>query len=173
MPIVMTKFYQINGNYTPDQLAILQGYIDHFRLRIQDYNPETNILIGKMLRYCDDEVVMYLNTALMDLNSGYPRTEFTMFNFQWLLNPSVVIDGAIIFSLVAEGILQTRNQIDYSDSGLSIAMFNKSGLYQGWASMALQQYLMSKAQFKAAVIPTTNNSGFIGVNSEFGYRMWR
>jgi hypothetical protein len=73
---------------------------------------------------------------------------------------------------MAEGILQLRNQVDYSDSGLTVAMFNKTGMYQGWVGFLLQTYLSDKKAVKSAVIPKSANSGFVGIGTEFGYDGW-
>lgn len=172
MPIIMKKLYSITGNYTPDQLTTLQGFIDVFRTKMKDYDPKKNILIGKILHYSDNEVIMLLKAAMSDLNGGYPRTNYNLFSFQSLFDQDVLIHGAMVFALMGEGILQLRNQIDYSDSGLTIAMFNKTTLYQGWMGLLLQEYLNDKAQVKAAVIPTSENAGFVGMGSEYSYRLW-
>jgi len=174
MPIVLKKTYTITGNYTQEQLSTLQGLVDDFRLHMADDDPQKNILSGKVLHYSDNTIVALLKSAIADINKGYPRTKYTLFNFQnSIIDDGLIIDGAMIFALIREGILQLRNQIDYNDSGLSIAMFNKTGMYQSWVSFLLQQYESDKKEFKSAIIASSENSGFIGIGSEFSYRMWR
>lgn len=173
MPLVLTKIYNITGDYTPTQLKYIKAMIDDFRLKMQDDDPEKNILLGKTLNYSDATVQHLLESALMDLNGGYPRTNYTLKNYHPVVDDDVIVQGAMIFALMREGILQLRNQIDYSESGLSIAMFNKTGMYQTWAGFLLQQYIQAKQDFKASVVPTSTNSGFVGINSEFGYRLTR
>jgi hypothetical protein len=172
MPVVMNKLYSITGNYTPEQIEILKGYIDTFRLRVKDYDPDKNILIGKKLEFTDNEIIALIKTSLSDINSGYPRSNYTLFDFTALIDVDTVMDGAVIFSLMGDGILQLRNQIDYSDSGLTIAMFNKTTLYQSWMGLLLQDYMRAKAAVKAAILPTSENSGFVGMGSEYSYRLW-
>jgi hypothetical protein len=134
---------------------------------MSDDDPQANILLGKVLKYSDDKIIKLFKRSLNDLNGGSPRTNYTLFNFP---EDDLLISGAVIFALISEGILQLRNQVDFSDSGLSINMFNKTGGYQGWAGFLLQQYILDKTAFKATVVPRSANSGFVGIGSEFGYQ---
>jgi hypothetical protein len=166
----MKKVYQINGNYTQEEKQTLQEIIVDFRARMADDDPQKNILNKKSQQYSDDKIIGFFKMALSDLNGGAPKTNFTIFTLYQRGDSDLIVTGAIVFALMAEGILQIRNQMDYSDSGLSIALFNKTGAYQGWASFFLQQYLNDKKEFKSGIIPKSANSGFVGVSSEFGYR---
>lgn len=172
MPIIMNKKYAIKGNYTEQQKAILEDLITNFRLSIGDDNPEKNILNKKMSVYSDEQIIRFLNRALKDINGGQPRTTFTLWDFSSNWDSSLIIDGAMVFALMAEGMLQLRNQVDFNDSGLSIAMFNKTQMYQGWASFLLQSYMQGKAELKAAVTAKAEPSMFIGIGSEFSYYEW-
>lgn len=172
MPIIMNKKYSIQGNYTEEQKAILEKLIGDFRLSIGDDDPEKNILNKKMSAYSDEKIIRFLNRALSDLNGGQPRTTFTLWDFALNWDDTLIVDGAIVFAMIAEGILQLRNQVDFSDSGLSIAMFNKTQIYQGWASFLLQSYMQGKSELKAAVVAKNQPSMFIGIGSEFGYYEW-
>lgn len=170
MPLVMKKIYKITGNYTAEQKETLQQLINEFRIRMSDDDPEKNILNKKKAQYSDDKIVSFLKLGAHDINGGIPPTKYSIFQLYKMGNSDLIVEGAMIFSLIAEGILQMRNQVDYSDSGLSIAMFNKTGIYQGWVGFLLQQYLADKKEFKSSVIPNSFNSGFFGITSEFGYR---
>ena len=172
MPITMKKIYHIAGDYTPEQLSTIKELIDEFRLRMADDNIEKNLLNCKKEYYTDNEIVSLLKVGLSDLNGGSPRTNYTLFNADAAIGNDLIVLSAMIFALMREGILQLRNQIDYSDSGLTIAMFNKTGAYQGWANFMLQMYMREKSEFKSSVIPNSANSGFVGITSEFGYGRW-
>jgi hypothetical protein len=172
MPIIMKKIYSISGNYTPEEKAILQEYIEMFRLRVSDDDSEKNILNKKTSQYSDNTIVKLLMQALNDINSGFPKTDYGLIFFTNSIDNNLIVDGAIVFALIREGLLQLRNQIDFSDSGLSIGMFNKTGLYQGWAGFLIQQYLSDKKEIKRAAKATLPNAGFLGIGSEFGYDGW-
>lgn len=166
MPIIMKNITTLSGNYTEDQQNILLGYIDLFRGCIADSDPSKNIIIGKTSTYTDNEVIFFFNRALKDLNTGIPRTNYTLFNFP---DDDLMTSGAMVFALIKEGLLQLKNNVDYSDSGLSINLFNKSSQYQGWVGFLMQDYMSDKAIFKSGVLPSSPNSGFVGIGSEFGY----
>lgn len=170
MPLVMKKIYQISGNYTQEEKQILQDMIVNFRARMADDDPQKNLLNKKTQQYSDDRIIGYFKMALSDLNGGAPITNYTIFTLYQRNESDLIVSGAMIFALIAEGILQIRNQMDYSDSGLSIGLFNKTGAYQGWAGFFIQQYISDKREFKSSIIPRSSNSGFVGVSSEFGYR---
>ena len=148
------------------QASKLREYIGLFRTTIFDYDKEKNILLGEKLEFLDSEVYRFLKRATKDINSGAPRTKYTMFEID---DDDLLIDGAVIFSLIGKGLLQLRNQLSYSDGGLSVDMFNKTSGYSEWARMFLQMYMIDKQTFKASIIPNSYNAGFSSVGSEFGY----
>ena len=169
MPLIMKKIFNITGNYTPEEKDTLLGYIELFRGCISDSDPDKNIINGKIQQYTDDQIIFFFNRALKDLNSGSPKCSYSLFNFP---DDDLLMDGAMIFTLISEGILQLRNQVSYSDSGLSINLFDKTAGYQGWAGFLLQQYDNDKRIFKSTIVPMSVNSGFVGIGSEFGYDGW-
>lgn len=171
MPIVMLRNYTIQGDYTDKEKSTLHRLIDMFRTTIGDDVPEKNILNKKMQQYSDSQIIKFLKRAMADINGGQPSTSFTIFDFAENWDDTLIVDGAVVFSLMNEGFLQLRNQVDFSDSGLSIGMFNKTQAYQGWASFLLQQYMQNKAELKQSLI-VKNGSMFVGISSEFSYYRW-
>lgn len=147
-----------------DTMAVEAELVADLREMIADSEPEKNILNKKEQMYSDVRLKFFLKQALRDLNAGSPRTSFTFEDFP---DPHLIVLGAMIFCFISEGALQLRNQIDYSDSGLTISMFNKTGGYQGWASFLMQSYLQSKTDFKRSVIPDRFGAGFYGIQSQF------
>lgn len=169
MPIVMKRKYTIPGSYTDEEKEILTSLIDYFRISVSDDNPEKNLLNNKANEYSDEKIIALLNRAMQDINGGFPLTHFTIYEFARTWDNTLIVDGAVIFALIGEGILQLRNQVDYSDSGLTIALFNKSPQYQGWAGFLMQQYMQAKTEFKRAYTIQNQPSIFHGIGSEFGY----
>ena len=169
MSIVMKKIYAITGNYTPEEKIILAKDIDLFRLRMSDDDPDKNILNKKISQYTDDVIVKLIYASLGDINSGFPITNFKLVYFNDNIDDDLLVQGAMIFALMREGFLQLRNQVDFNDSGLTIGMFNKTGLYQGWAGFLIQEYMVNKKNIKRSILPMSNNAGFLGISSEFSY----
>lgn len=141
--------------------------INDFRNLVSDTEPDKNILDGKNSKYTDAQIYFFLKQSLKDLNSGIPSTDYTLEDFP---EDDLLVTGAIVFSLIAEGLLQLRNQIDYSDGGLAISLFNKTGAYQGWAGFLLQQYSGGKREFKQGIISRSTGAGFYGIRSQFSGR---
>lgn len=174
MSIVLNKIYTISGDYTDAQKAVLTELIDSFRLMAGDDEPERYILREKISYYSDNKIIQFMNMAVRDINNtGEPRTGYTLFSLYSQHMDMDIIQGALLFSCLAEGLLQTANQIDFNDSGLSIAMFNKTQLYQSWYGVLAQEYVSSKERFKRSILPDSANAGFVGIGSEFGYRVFK
>jgi len=144
---------------------------DDLRAMLNDSVASRNILLGKEHAYSDTELDFFLKMALRDLNSGGPRTDYSLETFP---DPGLLIMAGMIFSFIAEGVLQLRNHIDYNDAGLSLSLFNKTSGYQGWAGFLLQTYLTNKVEFKRGVISNSQGAGFIGISSPFSSEWgWR
>lgn len=139
---------------------------DAFRTEINDADAELNILNGQEIENSNLRILKYFQRAIRDLNSGTPITKYQIKDFP---DEGLLIDGAVIFYLIANGILQMRNQLDYNDGGLAIGMFNKTGQYQSWAQFLLQTYQQNKMSFKQGELARSYNAGFLGIGSEFGY----
>ena len=172
MPLKLTKIYEIAGNYTNEEKEILISLVRSFRLKMADDDSEKNIVNKKSQQYSDNKIIQLLEAATSDINSGNPRTEYSLFHIYKNIDDDIIVNGAMIFALIAEGILQIRNQVSFNDSGLSVSIFDKTGAYQGWANFLLQQYAVDKAEIKRSVLARSKNSGFVGVGSEFGYGGW-
>ena len=165
--VVMTRHYNIPGNFTQQEKETLTGLLDDFRVMSADYNPENNIAYRKKFVFTDTQIISFYELAVGDLNSGLPKTSFTALAFGMSQDRSLLVLSAVIFSLISEGILHTRNNVSYNDNGLSINLFNKGAELQGWAGFLLNTYLQRKADFKRSIILQKVNAGFSGVASEY------
>ena len=166
MPIILSRIYDIPGGYTPEEKAMYEDLIDAVRLRIADDEPLKNILNKKEEKITDGEIISLANEVGRDVNSGTPRTKFPLY-YIYQKDSELIVLGIMIFWFIKEGLLQTANQTDFNDSGLTIQMFNKTPLYQSWYQILLNPYLQAKQDFKDSVIPSSLHSGFVGINSEF------
>lgn len=167
MPVILYSIDEVSKKYTdPVQYAMMREFISDFRARTKDIE-RLNILDDNKFHYSDGEICYYIEAGIGDLNLGNPITNFTQFNFP-KSHRELILDAAMIKAFIADGILQLRNNVAFSDSGLQINMFDKSGGYQSWVANLYQTYIMNKNAFKLWV-----NAGrasiFIGMGSEFGY----
>lgn len=170
MPIIMKKKCTIVGSYTDEQKQILEGLIKLFRTSVFDDDSDKNILDRKISHYTDAKIIALLERAMNDINGGSPVTNFSIYSYiQGGYDNTLIVDGAVIFALIGEGILQLRNQVNFNDSGLSIGLFDKTQLYQSWYSMLLQNYIQGKQTFKGVYLARMQPSIFHGISSEFAY----
>lgn len=170
MPVIMERQGKLTANLTPEQKEHMYDLINGFRLLVADDIPERNILEKKRFSYSDDKIMELLDLAARDINAGTPQTFYTIFDIKGRSGGDILlIKGAFVFACIREGMLHTKNQMTYNDSGLSIDFFNKTPLYQSWLQMMLNDYLQAKQTFKSAEITSQYNSGFFGIGTEFGW----
>lgn len=140
------------NNCTPEMTMLIK----RFRLKILDLEPMENLLKGD-LEFSDERIEGFIIEALFDINEMTPRTRYTIQKFP---QTALLLDGALVQMLVAQGLLQLRNQVSYSDAGLSVNLNDKSGYYAQWLGQISAKYEEGKRRLKASIHP-----GFRGVNS--------
>ena len=151
---------------TPSEREKMISLFKDFRTQVNDADAELNILNDKKIENSNIKILNYFKRAIRDLNSGAPITKYEITNFP---DEGLLVEGAVIFYLMANGILQLRNQLNYNDAGLAVGLFDKTGQYQSWAQFLLQTYLQNKMAFKQGEVARSLNAGFLGIGSEFGY----
>jgi hypothetical protein len=64
--------------------------------------------------------------------------------------PSIylLIHGGAIQALKSAGILQSRNQLEYSSGGITVRTFDKTQLYQSWILQFYQDFERKKLEYK-------------------------
>jgi hypothetical protein len=79
---------------------------------------------------------------------------------------NILVLGTLIWVLRSAGFLQSRNQLDYSDGGISIRVSDKTSLYQSWIAQMMQEYEAKKLSHKKAV---NASYAYGGIHSEYVY----
>jgi len=140
----------------PTDLPRFRNFV---RLFIRDRKPYNTLVDGE--ESTDEQIDLCILLAIGGFNTYPPMTTYTFQNFPsaWLL-----LYGTIIEVLTSAGILQSRNQLDYSDGGITVAVSNKTPLYQSWLGMFARQYEMMR---KAVKMELNIEQGWGGVNSEY------
>jgi hypothetical protein len=64
---------------------------------------------------------------------------------------SLLREGTVIRVLESVGLLQTRNQLSYSDGGISVSVSDKAPLLMQWINMFRQSYERKKDRMKASM----------------------
>jgi len=132
----------------------------YLRLFLMD-TAELNRLLLK--RESDDELLTFaIEMAISDWNSTTPILGYvTIANYPSLF---LLIHGAAIQILKSQGILQTRNQLNYNAGGSSFSRFDKAPMYQQWLNMFENTYQVQKRNFK---IQQNVALGWGGSHSEY------
>lgn len=86
--------------------------------------------------------------------------------------PSIylLIHGSAIQVLKSAGILQSRNQLEYSSGGITVRTFDKTQLYQSWILQFYQDYERKKLDLKKFANIEASWPG--GVHSEYQQIYW-
>jgi hypothetical protein len=137
-------------------------YVRRFRSRILDNDPLKNVLNNQQQEYSDGELAGWVEEAWYMINEAEPRSNHSLESFP---KTSLLLDGAMIKMLEAQGLLHIRNQLSYNDAGFSVNLDDKSGHYAQWLSQKATVFLQELKTFKRSKVPR-----FRGVDSPM--RWW-
>ncbi|MEC8306290.1 MAG: hypothetical protein VXZ72_00320 [Chlamydiota bacterium] len=114
----------------------LLTFVGEVRMYLRDY-PELNRLIEGE-ETSDRMIAWAVIDALDDINNRPPAIgSFTVGNFPYR---SLLLRGTVITVLQSVGILQTRNQLQYSDGGISVGASDKAPMLMQWIQMLSASY---------------------------------
>ncbi|MGA1353693.1 MAG: hypothetical protein ACO32I_02760 [Candidatus Limnocylindrus sp.] len=125
----------------------LGEFVSQVRQYLRDY-PELNRLIDGE-ETSDRMIAWSVIDALDDINNTPPLIgTFTIETFPYR---HLLMRGTVLAVLESVGLLQTRNQISYSDGGISVNASDKAPMIMNWINMLRGQYEQKKQQYKIAV----------------------
>ena len=132
------------------------------RLYLRDF-PELNRLISGE-ETSDRMIAWAIIDALDDYNTTPPFIgSASLNNFP---STSLLREGAVIRILESVGLLQVRNQMNYSDGGVSVSISDKAPLLMGWIQMLRQSYEQKKIRIKSSMNVEMAFEGD-GIHSEY------
>jgi len=135
------------------------------RAKLRDY-PELNRLVAGQ-ETSDRQIAFAMMEAIDDFNTTPPLIDsFTLENFPSI---SLLVNGTIIYVLESVGLLQTRNQMNYSDGqGVQVGVNDKTPMLMQWINLFRGQYEQKKMRLKQAInLKGALNQG--GVPSEYAF----
>ncbi len=143
------------SSYEVDSLA------DILRIRLKDNHPDY-----RKQRWTDDELKVFIQNSLWDINVTPPMTTYFFEDDYYNSVPDwkgLILEGAVMFALIAQGIFEIGKEFSYSDNGISITI-DRSGKYQSIANMLLTNYeakktMVKKNYFMKALTPNVIKSG--------------
>ena len=133
------------------------------RAKLRDY-PELNRLIEGR-ETSDREIAFAVMDAIDDFNTTPPL--LGAYSLESFPSISLLIQGSLINILQSVGLLQTRNQMSYSDGqGIQVSVSDKAPMLLQWMNLFSNQYEQKKFRLKQAL----NLGGALngsGVSSEY------
>jgi hypothetical protein len=126
----------------------LLDIISFIRAKMRDY-PELNRLIEGR-ETSDREIAFAIMETIDDFNTSPPLIGgYTIESFPSI---SLLVRGSIINVIESVGLLQTRNQMSYSDGqGVQVSVSDKAPMLMQWANLFKNQYEQKKFRLKQAL----------------------
>lgn len=150
------------GDGIPSAELELNAFVAQVRAFMRDY-PELNRLIAGE-ESSNRQIVWAVFDALDDYNSTPPFSGNTIRTFP---SKSLLVRATVLSLLESIGLLQTRNQLSFSDGGLQVGVSDKTPFIQSWIQLFRNSYEEKKMRMKVAINIESAWGG--GVNSEFRF----
>lgn len=119
---------------------------DEIQLFLQDY-PEANVLLDKE-EFSPAYMQFCISLAVSEFNSMSPRSNFSDVSFP---SKSILLYGALWQMFLGAAAKQARNQLTYSDGGLTIPIEEKYELYKNLADTFGTQFTSSASRLKISL----------------------
>lgn len=133
------------------------AFVHMMRLWMRDY-PQLNRLI-RGEESSNRLIVWAVLDFLSDFNqSPPPLGTFTLEQLLSMNYTSLARYGTAIALFQSVGMLQTRNQLNFSDGGINVAVSDKTPQLQSWLQMFQNKYEQDKIKIKISL----NIQGIIG-----------
>lgn len=145
------------------KVATIRSYIQLVRSKLRDY-PELNRLI-EGVETSDRQIAAALFETLEDYNSTPPLIAPAA--LQGFPSSDLLVNGTICAVLESVGILQTRNQMNYTDGQTQVSVNDKTPLLMSWINIFRNRYESKKKGLKMAINLQTALGNPTGVSSEY------
>lgn len=133
----------------------LMRFVAQVRAYLRDY-PELNRLIDGE-ETSDRMIAWAVIDTLDDINNTPPFIgTFTVENFPYR---SLLLRGTVVSVLESVGLLQTRNQLQYSDGGISVGASDKAPMLMQWINMLKMSYDQKLQRWKISMNITQAMNG--------------
>jgi hypothetical protein len=158
----------VSAEDVPRSDAELNAFVQMVRLFLRD-SPELNRLIAGV-ESSDRQIVWAIYDALDDFNTTPPFTRCDLSNYP---SKSLLLRATTIALLESVGLLQTRNQLSFSDGGIQVGVNDKTPFIQSWLQLFRNSYEEKKQRIKVAMNIASgwgagSHSEYVYVNSFYG-----
>ena len=149
----------------PGATQTFNHFVAGVRLFMRDFPPLNRLVDGE--ESSDRMIAFAVMEALSDFNSDPPflgTYDFLYFmEHGWAHKLRI---GTMIQLLTMVGLLQTRNQLPFSDGGINVSVSDKTPLLQSWIQMFSASWENWKRQTKVSLNIAGILDGTGGVQSE-------
>lgn len=133
--------------------------------QVRDYlrdHPQFNALQLNDFETSDSVISLCADLAADDFSNSPPLIgRHTVESMPYLY---LLFIGTVLQVLRSAGLMQARNNLNYSDGGLTVATSDKSPIYKAWADTYYAEYEQKKRTLK---ISLNAASAYGGVSSEY------
>jgi hypothetical protein len=133
--------------------------------------PEVRLYIDKArkasnrsIAFNPVDIAEYIENSLREFNATSPTTGIHLETMGGILSiyKEVLIEGAVIQALIAQGLLAVDQDFAYNDNGISLNIDHSAKL-QSWYTTLLAQYVAKKKQYKINFfVPTVFSRTIVG-----------
>jgi hypothetical protein len=165
MAVILRRIPSESSAYFPhEQDQIFADLIlKKFRRIAADNDKMKNIMEMQEFTFSDSDIYGFIKDAIDDINSGYPRTDFSISE---LSDESFIVNGALVRAFMSKGILEIKNSVLIQDQGVQINTYDKGPNFQSIASYYAQEFQSQKISLKGAL---QFNNMFVGIPSNRYY----
>ncbi len=143
------------------------AFIHMMRLWMRDY-PQLNRLI-RGVEHSNRLIAWAVLDFLSDFSqSPPPLGQYTIEHLLDLGYSNLARRGTAIALIESVGLLQTRNQLNFSDGGINVGVSDKTPQLQSWLSMFQSKYEQDKMKIKIS-LNIEGITGEQGVHSEYAW----
>lgn len=140
----------------------LPSLVQTVRTYMRDYAELNRLIAG--VESSNRQIVFAVADTLDDWNTTPPFSQETLTSMP---SKSVFLRGVVCTLLESIGLLQTRNQLSFSDGGLQVGINDKTPFIQSWLQLLRNTYEEKKQRIKIAKNIETAWGG--GVHSEYRF----
>jgi len=131
----------------PQASARMNQVVAMIRLYLRDYEQLNRLIKGQ--ETSNRMIAWAVVDALDDWNATPPFLgDVSLDGFPSI---SLLREGATIRILESVGLLQTRNQLQYSDGGISVSVSDKTPMLMQWIQMMRNSYEQKKNRMKQSM----------------------
>tara|TARA_B100000927_G_scaffold265664_1_gene238531 strand:- start:144 stop:638 length:495 start_codon:yes stop_codon:yes gene_type:complete len=119
-------------------------FVSEVRMYLRDFAELNRLIDGE--ETSDRMIAWAVIDTLDDINNTPPFIgAYTCSSFPYR---SLLLRGTVVSILESVGLLQTRNQLNYSDGGIQVGVSDKAPMLMQWINMLKSSYEQKLAKWK-------------------------